>query len=78
MIKAFYLLFLLTFSYFMMCELKYEEILNLNSNFDNKNESHSKKIKTQISWVEYFIIYWVFSFFCSLIFQVIIIRLTII
>lgn len=68
----FYFLFLFAFSFLMLCEFKFE----IRDDFIKTNETNNTQkavhimLKANISWVEYMVVFWVFSFFCRILFEV--------
>lgn len=78
-LKCFFVIFLVVFSYLMMSKyrffkpdtvqqlLKNNSILKMNGTFE---KAMFKKYLASPHWLEYVIIYWVFSFVCQEVFQV--------
>lgn len=71
-------MFLLTFSYLLLCEFKYYEYVETNKqNNDtiNKteiivNDINITENQANVSWIEYFLIFWIVSFLFRLLFEV--------
>jgi len=75
---VFYVLFLLTFSYFLLCEFKYyDHSLKKNNNKINNtliiniSSIYINEKLASVSWIEYFLTYWIVSFLFRLIFEAI-------
>ena len=84
--KAFFLIFLMIFSYLMLCEFRfYVNTKNKKNVFTNSTAAsltdllaNNKTLSTlpapksisNPNWIEYVVIFWVFSFACQEIFQV--------
>ncbi len=84
----FYALFLLTFSYLLLCEFKFYDYKGINqinntennatiidNNATNNSEITINNVKiteslAKVSWIEYLLIVWIFSFSFRLIYEV--------
>ena len=67
-------MFLLTFSYLLLCEFKYYENDDNQSNNLKSIESNNQNL-ANTSWVEYLLIIWIVSFLFKLIFEVFMLKI---
>ncbi len=67
-------MFLLAFSYLLLCEFKFNENDGNQSNNLKSIESNNKNL-ANTSWVEYLLIIWIVSFLFKLIFEVFILKI---
>ena len=72
-------MFLLTFSYLLLCEFKYYEYVETNKQNNNDTINNTEIIindinitenQANVSWIEYFLIFWIVSFLFRLLFEV--------
>jgi len=62
-----YFVFIMLFSYFILCEFKFEKIVTKTLNNQTNETTFEISEPADISWVEYLLIFWVFTFYCRLI-----------
>jgi hypothetical protein len=67
-------MFLLTFSYLLLCEFKYYENDGNQNNNLKSIESNNQNL-AYTSWVEYLLIIWIVSFLFKLIFEVFMLKI---